>query len=170
MAQGRGGCLGLPQEGGEIFNLRYGRMKKLDREKLLAELDKNNLDIFHYNYSSNECFVRLGNDEEILLQLSENAVPKKSISLLIHILQDHAAYIQKAARYLKDFDIDIENNYFVYGIYVGEFCLKAHGFNTLNGFSISLKRWDSIDPLNPGVFTVRFKIDGTPFGVDLWFE
>lgn len=143
-------------------------MKKLDREKLLIELNKSNFEIFHYN--ENECFVSLEEDEEILLQLSGKTISKESITLLKHILQNYETYIQKAVQHLKAFDIDIENNYFVYGIYVGKFGFAAHGFNILNGFTISLKRWESIEPLNPEVFTVHFKNDGEPLGVHLWFE
>lgn len=143
-------------------------MEKLDRTRLLTELDKSNFEIFHYN--DNECCISLENDEEILVQLSRKSISREHVNLLKHILENHETYIQKAVQHLKSFGIDMENNYYVYGIYVGEFGFEAHGLHICNGFTISLKKWENIDPLNPDVFTVRFKGDGSPLGADLWFE
>ena len=97
---------------------------------------------------------------------------KHTIELLKHILQNYEICIQKAVRQLKSFHIDIEENYCIYGLYVGEFNFGSHRLNVFDGFTISLKKDDGIlgDELNLDVYTVQFKIDGHPLGVDLWFE
>lgn len=92
--------------------------------------------------------------------------------MLKHILQNYEICIQKAIRQLKSFHIDIRENYFIYGLYVGEFNFGSFGLNVFDGFAISLKKDDGIlgYELNLDVYTVQFKIDGQPLGVDLWFE
>ena len=87
-------------------------------------------------------------------------------------MQNYEICIQKAVRQLKSFNIDIEENYFIYGLYVGEFNFGSFGLNVFDGFAISLKKDDGIlgYELNLDVYIVQFKIDGQPLGVDLWFE
>lgn len=99
-------------------------MEGLDRENLLIALNKNNFNIFHYN--ENECYLSLKDDEEILLQLSDNSIPEERINLLKHILRNYETYIHKAVGHLKAFGIDMENNHFTYGVYVGEFKSDGH--------------------------------------------
>lgn len=142
----------------------------MNKNDLLKELNKENYDIFIYN--KDICHLALDNEFEILIQLTNNSVSKKRIELLKHILQNYETYIQKAVKQLKSFHIDIGENYYTYGIYVGEFNFGSHGFNVFDGFTISLKKDDSVseDEWNLDVYTVQFKSDGHPLGVDLWFE
>ena len=87
-------------------------------------------------------------------------------------MQNYEICIQKAVRQLKSFHIDIEENYFIYGLYVGEFNFGSFGLNVFDGFAISLKKDDGIlgSELNLEVYIVLFKSDGHHLGVDLWFE
>ena len=87
-------------------------------------------------------------------------------------MQNYEICIHKAIRQLKSFHIDIRENYFIYGLYVGEFNFGSFGLNVFDGFAISLKKDDGIlgYELNLDVYTVQFKIDGHHLGVDLWFE
>ncbi len=50
-------------------------MKRLDREKLFIELNNNNVDLFIYNYNTQKSILTLKDDEEILIQLSDNRIP-----------------------------------------------------------------------------------------------
>lgn len=142
----------------------------MDISQLLMELNENNFEIFHFN--KNVCYINLKNDFEIMLQLSNNSISKKRVDLLKDILQNYNAYMEKAIKQLKMFNIEIGENYFPYGIFVGEFSFGTHGLNLFDGFTISVKRSDgnSHDYLNVDVYTVQFKSDGYPLGVDLWFE
>lgn len=142
----------------------------MNMDGLLKELHKGNYNIFQYN--KNICHLALENEFEILIQLSNHSVLEKRMELLKHILQNYETYMQKAVRQLKAFHIDIGENYFTYGIYVGEFNFGSHGFHVFDGFTISLKKDDSVseDEWNLDVYTVQFKSDGHPLGIDLWFE
>lgn len=142
----------------------------MDKNDLLKELNKNNFNIFKYD--NDVCYLSLEDDSEILLQLSNNSISEKRIELLKHILKNYETYIEKAIKQLKLFNIDIGENYFIYGIYVGEFSFGTHGFQIFDGFTISLKKDDSIseDYWNLNVYTIQFKNDGHTLGVDLWFE
>ena len=77
-------------------------------------------------------------------------------------MQNYEICIQKAVRQLKSFHIDIEENYFIYGSYVGEFNFGSFGLNVFDGFAISLKKDDGIlgYELNLYVYIVLFKSDG----------
>lgn len=143
-------------------------MKRLDRERLLIELNNNNFEIFIYNYNTQKCILELKDDEEILIKLSDNIIPKERMNLLRHILQNYESYIQKALKYMKIYNIDIGNDYDVYGIYVGEFTLP-HETKIIDGFTITLERWTEENLLTTDLFSVQFTKDGIPQGISLWF-
>lgn len=139
-------------------------------QDLCNELNKNNFEIFRCGQGI--CHLRLDDDCEILVQLYDGSISKERMELLKQILQNYETYLEKAVRHLKAFQIDIGENYFSYGIYVGEFSFGSHGFQIFDGFTISLKRAKGTleDALNLDVYTIQFKKNGHPLGVDLWFE
>lgn len=142
----------------------------MDMSQLLIELNKNNFEVFHFN--QNMCYLSLKDDFEIILQLSNHAICSNRADLLKDILQNYNVYLEKAIQQLKRFHIKIDKTYFSYGIFVGKFSFGTHGLNLLDGFTISLKRssGNADDYLNLDVYTVQFKSNGQPLGIDLWFE
>lgn len=142
----------------------------MDKNRLLMELDRNNFQVFHFNEAI--CHVRLEDDFEIILQLSNGSVPAKRAQLLKAVLKSYDMYLEKAVRQLRQFHIDIGESCDPYGLFVGEFSFGSHGWHLFDGFTISLKREDGTenDPLNAEVYTVQFKENGWPLGIDLWFE
>lgn len=145
-------------------------MKRLlDREKLLIELNNNNFEIFIYNYNTQSSILTLENDEEIVIQLSNNLISKERVNLLKHILQNYDNYIQKVIKYIKIYNIDIGNDYSVYGIYVGEFTTPS-GTIMIDGFTITLAKWTEQNILTTDLVTVQFTKKGVPLGVSLWFD
>ncbi|MBM6725344.1 hypothetical protein [Pseudoflavonifractor phocaeensis] len=142
----------------------------MNRHDLFIELNKSNFEFFHVGQY--ECHVRLDDDSEFMVQLSGGSISKKRMDLLKNILENYEKNITKAVQQLKAFDLDIGENYFLYGIFVGEFNFGSHGRYLFDGFTVSLKREDGTiqDKLNLGIYTVQFKADGWPLGVTLWFE
>lgn len=142
----------------------------MDRSDLLIELNKGNFEPFHVN--QNEYCLELHDDLEIIMQLSNGSISVKRVDLLKNILENYEMYMGKAVEQLKRFHLDIGDDYFPYGIFVGEFNFGSHGLNLFDGFTISLKRANGNihDYLNLDVYTVQFKADGQPLGVHLWFE
>lgn len=143
-----------------------------DTNTLLLELNKGNLGMFRYDYEDHTCFIDLENDLGIILQLSGKSIVKERIELLKNILQNYENYIEAAVNFLKSYQFDLGKNYFLDGIYVGEFSHGTYGFHIFDGFTLSLKREDGTDAdlLNLDVYTVQFKNDGHPIGAALWFE
>ena len=141
-------------------------------DELLIELNKSNFTMFNYDYEGNECHLELKDDFEIMLQLSNGVLSKQRIELLKHVLQNYEKYTSLAIKHLKSFNIDIGDNYFSYGVYIGEYSFGTHVFHIFDGFTVSLKRemGEADDYLNMRVYTVQFKNDGRPLGIDLWFE
>lgn len=142
----------------------------MNRYELLTELNKDNFEFFHIG--KDECHVRLDDDLEIMVQLSNGSMSKKRMDLLKNILENYEKNISKAVQQLKAFDIDIGDNYFLYGIFVGEFNFGSHGRHLFDGFTVSLKRENGNmqDELNLDIYTVQFKACGWSLGVSLWFE
>ncbi len=142
----------------------------MNRHELLIELNKDNFSFFHMG--QDECHIRLDDDSEIIIQLSDGSISEKRMDLLKKILKNYEKDIAKAVRYLKNFDLDIGDNCFLYGIFVGEFNFGSHGRYLFDGFTVSLKRENGTiqDPQNSGIYTVQFKADGWPLGISLWFE
>lgn len=125
-----------------------------------------------FQLSDNIFYLRLQDDSEIIVQSSNGSLPQNRIALLKHILENYEQYMERSIRQLKGFHIDIGENYFLYGIYIGEFSFGTHGMHMFDGFTISLKRGDGSaeDPLNMDVYTIQFKQNRHSLGVDLWFE
>ena len=112
------------------------------------------------------------NDFEIMLQFSNGVLSKQRIELLKHVLQYYENYTSIAIKPLKSFNIDMGDDYFSYCVYIGEYSFGTHVFHIFDGFTVSLKRemGEADDYLNMRVYTVQFKNDGRPLGIDLWFE
>lgn len=152
---------------------------RMSMEEFLTELEGNHQEVFQYycedgicGVENNTCEVNLEDDIGIVLQLSGETIPIERMKLLKKILRDWRGYVEKALRFLKGYQIDLGEDYFPCGIYVGEFSYGTYGFRIFDGFTISLKRGDGMaeDFLNLDVYTVQFKQDGHPLGVALWFE
>ena len=146
------------------------RRENMNKDDVLKALNQNNFEIFRCSQGMSH--LRLEDDFEILVQLCNGSISEKRMELLKHILQNYETYLTKATQQLKAFQIEIGENYFSYGIYVGEFSFGTHGFQMFDGFTISLKRAEGTieDYLNLDVYTIQFKSNGHPLGVDLWFE
>lgn len=142
----------------------------MNQKELLAQLEQNCFDSFHFG--DNICHLELQDGTEVIVQLSDHTISKERVECLKHVLENHETYLVKAVKRMQSFGVEIGEPYFSYGIYVGEFRFGTHGFHMFDGFTISLKREDGTteDPFNLDVFTVQFKRDGHPLGVDLWFE
>lgn len=142
----------------------------MNRNDLLLALKENNIAIFRQ--SDHIFHLRLQDDLEIIVQEANGVIPQERVELLKHILENEKQYIEKAMRQLKSFHIEIGEDYFCYGIYVGAFPFGTHGLHMFDGFTMSFKRGEGCaeDPLNMNVYTVQFKQNGHPLGVDLWFE
>ena len=145
----------------------------MNQKELLAQLEQNCFDSFHFGHFGDDmCHLGLQDGTEVIVQLSDHTISKERVECLKHVLANHETYLVKAVEQIQSFGVEIGESYFSYGIYVGEFSFGTHGFQMFDGFAISLKREDGTteDPFNLDVFTVQFKRDGHPLGVDLWFE
>ena len=142
----------------------------MDRKDLLSRLRQNSFEGFHFG--GNTCHLSLRDDCEVMLQLTDGAVPRKRAELLASVLENYDSCLENAARCLESFGIDIGRDPFPYGVYVGEYSYGAHGPRLIDGFTISLKREDGTaeDPLNAAVYTALFHRDGRAIGAGLWLE
>ncbi len=145
-------------------------MKTYSVAELINKLDKLQINDFDFNSDRfYTCISYSDDDIEICFQATDRKIPLDITNLAVAVFKDFENYKQAAMDRLKSWVSD--EDYFVVGVYFGTFLCDAHANERyFNGFTITLKKWsDSYDDIYT-LYTIKFKSDGWPIGMEMWFE